>query len=84
MEPGMAKTNPSPMNTLGDELADAIVARVEKHDLLCGGVIMYVSDGVWSIDYTTIPGKAIAKRRLSAGRNLRPGHCATKSCTGGP
>lgn len=49
----MAKTKSSHTDTFADEVVDAIVSIVEKHDLLVGGGIRRISDGVYSINFMT-------------------------------
>jgi hypothetical protein len=56
MEGIVAKTKPVDADNFAGEMADAIVAIVEKHGLLTGGGVIKISDGVYTINYTTQPG----------------------------
>jgi hypothetical protein len=52
----VAKTKHLDLDNFAGEMADAIVAIVEKYGLLTGGGVVKISEGVYSISYTTQPG----------------------------
>jgi hypothetical protein len=64
----VAKTRPLELDNFAGEMADAIVAIVEKHGLFAGGGVIKISEGVYSINYTTQPqalSRGQPRRRVS-------------------
>jgi hypothetical protein len=49
----VTKTKSFHTDKFADEMVDAIVSIVEKHDLLVGGGIRKISDGVYRINFMT-------------------------------
>lgn len=49
----MVKAKTSHADKFVDEMMDTIVSIVEKHDLLVGGGIRKISDGVYKINFMT-------------------------------